>query len=164
MYTKDRMKKSLGKVWSLILAWVFIVLLFIFFIQARDYYGKNPIVRKRLEIMEAFQAKIDVANTEDIHMNGMSPADASLADARQPYSLLKGWLTLASDPIYKTAAKCHAADFQVRLEKTGNFRQLTNNYKRGDPDSCSTPIQDLGLAIYKTEPIPNVGCVSPFAQ
>lgn len=157
------MKKSLGKVWTFILAWIFIILLFIFFIQSRDYYGANPMVRKRLERIEAFQSQ-KVVDVEDINMNGMSPADAGLGNPRQPYSLLKGWLTLADEPEYKTAKGCYDVDFQTRLEKTGNFRQLTNNYKRGDPDSCSGPIQDLTFAMYKTEPIPNTGCIQPFVE
>jgi hypothetical protein len=158
------MKKSLGKVWAFILAWVFVILLFVFFIQARDYYGANPIVRKRINVLEAFQSGKKVVDVEDINMNGMSPANAALARPRDPYSLLGGWLTLADAPMYKTAEGCRAVDFQTRLEKTGNFRQLTNNYKRGDPDSCSGPIQDLTFAIYKTEPIPNVGCAQPFVE
>jgi len=160
------MNKSLERVWSLILAWIFVIILFVFFIQARDYYGPNPIVRKRVSTIEAFQTKgqkmIDV---EDINMNGMSPAnDTSVSNPRVPYSLLGAWLPLAKDPMYKTAEGCRAVDFQTRLEKTGNFRQLTNNYKRGDPDSCSGPIQDLTFAIYKTTPIPNEGCAQPFVE
>ena len=46
---------------------------------------------------------------------------------------------------------CYAADFDRLQEKTGNFRQLTNNYKRGYPDSCSSPFQELVLSFYKTD-------------
>ena len=160
------MKNSLGRVWSLILAWIFVILLFVFFIQARDYYGPNPIVRKRLNTVEAFQAQAQkMIDVESMNMNGMNPAtDTSVTKPRVPYSLLGEWLTLTKDPMYKTAQGCHAIDFQTRLEKTGNFRQLTNNYKRGDPDSCSGPIQDLTFAIYKTTPIPNVECIQPFVE
>lgn len=159
------MNKSLGRVWTFILGWVFIVLLFVFFIQARDYYGANPIVRRRLNVIEAFQSeKAKVLDVEDINLRGMRPANASIAKGREPYSLLNGWLPLATETIYKTAQGCHEVDFQARLEKTGNFRQLTNNYKRGDPDSCSAPIQDLTFAIYKTEPIPNTGCIQPYVE
>ena len=45
---------------------------------------------------------------------------------------------------------CFAADFDRLQEKTGNFRQLTNNYKRGYPDSCSSPFQELVLSFYET--------------
>jgi hypothetical protein len=48
---------------------------------------------------------------------------------------------------------CYAASFDRFLEKTGNLRQITNNYKRGYPDSCSAPSQELVLSFYKTEPL-----------
>jgi hypothetical protein len=157
------MKRSLGKIWTVILAWVFVVLLFVFFIQARDFYGSNPIIRKRLDVIEAFQTK-EAVDMNEITLDGVSPADANLAKPRAPYSLLGGWLPLIEAPIYKTAQGCHEADFQTRLEKTGNFRQLTNNYKRGDPDSCSGPIQELTHSMYKTTPIPNEGCAQRYVE
>ncbi len=148
------MKKPLGKVWIFILGWLLITLLVVFLLQSRMYFGDNPIVRNRLEVKEAFQTQEKVESVEDINLQKMSPADASLNQPRQPYSLLLGWLPLATEPTYTTAESCRGLDFQPRLERTGNFRQLTNNYKRGDPDSCSGPIQDLTLAFYKTTPIP----------
>jgi hypothetical protein len=151
------MKKPADKVLVFILGCLFIILLIVFLIQSRLYLGSNPIVRSRIEIQEAFQNQTSQNKVEDveaINLNGMSPADASLNQPRQPYSLLLGWLPLATETTYTTAERCRALDFQPRLERTGNFRQLTNNYKRGDPDSCSGPIQDLSLAIYKTTPIP----------
>ena len=48
---------------------------------------------------------------------------------------------------------CFATSFDRFLEQTGNFRQLTNNYKRGYPDSCSSPFQELVLSFYKTQPL-----------
>ena len=153
------MKNAIQKVWILILGWLFFVLLLVFFTQAKALFLGNPLVRPRLEVMEAFQDQQKVTEVPDINLNGMMPGDPELNTPRQPYALLNGWLQLSDDPKYLTAQGCHDVDFQARLEKTGNFRQLTNNYKRGDPDSCSTPIQDLGLAVYKTEPIPNKGCI-----
>jgi len=44
---------------------------------------------------------------------------------------------------------CFATDFDRLVEKTGNFRQFTNNYKRDYPDSCSSPYQELVLSFYK---------------
>jgi hypothetical protein len=158
------MKKSLARILSIILGWSFVVILLIFFVQARDYYGPNPIVRKRTEVVEAFASPPATVSVNDTNMNGMEPGDPDLDNARRPYALLRGWLTLAEEPIYKTAQGCREVDFQTRLEKTGNFRQLTNNYKRGDPDSCSGPIEELNLAIYKTTPIPNEGCAQPFVE
>jgi hypothetical protein len=49
---------------------------------------------------------------------------------------------------------CYATDFERMVSKTGNFRQLTNNYKRGYPDSCSAPYQELVLNFYKADDIP----------
>ena len=48
---------------------------------------------------------------------------------------------------------CYATSFDRFLEQTGNFRQITNNYKRGYPDSCSSPFQELVLSFYKTQPL-----------
>jgi hypothetical protein len=47
---------------------------------------------------------------------------------------------------------CYATDFNRLISKTGTYRQLTNNYKRDYPDSCSSPYQELVLNFYKTSP------------
>lgn len=143
----------LGKVWMFILGWLFVTLLIVFMVQSRMFSGPNPIVRRAINTVEAFQDEKKVAENEDINLHGMSPADASLSQPRQPYSLLLGWLPLATETTPTNAETCRSQDFQTRLERTGNFRQLTNNYKRGDPESCSAPIQDLTLAFYKTTPV-----------
>lgn len=44
---------------------------------------------------------------------------------------------------------CYATDFERAHDKTGNFAQVTNNYKRNYPDSCSAPYQELTLNYYK---------------
>jgi hypothetical protein len=44
---------------------------------------------------------------------------------------------------------CYATNFERTIEKTGNYNQLTNNYKRKYPDSCSSPLQELVLNFYK---------------
>ncbi len=59
-----------------------------------------------------------------------------------------------------SAQTCYEADFKTRLEKTGNFRQMTNNYKRGDPDSCTAPNQEVALGYYRVDPVPFEGCIS----
>jgi len=46
---------------------------------------------------------------------------------------------------------CFAADFDRLQEKTGNYRQLTNNYQRAYPDSCSGPVQELTMSFYKSD-------------
>jgi hypothetical protein len=45
---------------------------------------------------------------------------------------------------------CFATDFDRLLEQGGNYRQTTNNYPRGYPDSCSSPYQELVLSFYKS--------------
>lgn len=120
----------------------------------------NPVVRPRLERIEAFQDAGKTPTEQETRVapyNSLSPADAALENARDPYNLLKGVLPNYDGPVggvSPTAQTCYDADFQKRLERTGNFRQLTNNYKRGDPDSCSAPNHDLVLSFYKVEPLP----------
>ena len=48
---------------------------------------------------------------------------------------------------------CYASDFDRMISKTGTYRQMTNNYKRGYPDSCSSPYQELVLNFYETDPM-----------
>lgn len=49
---------------------------------------------------------------------------------------------------------CYASDFERMVSKTGNYRQMTNNYKRGYPDSCSAPYQELVLNFYQADTMP----------
>jgi hypothetical protein len=149
------MKRSLEHMWSFILGWVFLMILLVFYIQAR---GDNPVIRKRQGVVEAFQEKIEDSQEP------IEGGDPGLNKPREPYNLLNGWLSALQTPAYPTAKGCRDVDFQTRLERTGNFRQLTNNYKRGDPDSCSTPLHDLSLAFYKTEPVPQYGCIQPYVE
>jgi hypothetical protein len=161
---REAMKKTLGATWMFILGWLFLTVLLTFFVQARDFYGANPIMRSRQGTIEAFQSAPKVQDSDDPNLLGVKPGDPGLDNPREPYNLLNGWLNPLDKPVYTNAKRCHELDFQTRLERTGNFRQLTNNYKRGDPDSCSAPIQDMTLAFYKTEPIPQDGCVQPYVE
>jgi hypothetical protein len=74
----------------------------------------------------------------------------------QPYHLLSDMM---SPPRTKesiscvNSRSCYATDFDRMVSKTGNFRQMTNNYKRGYPDSCSAPYQELVLNFYKADPM-----------
>jgi hypothetical protein len=83
-----------------------------------------------------------------------SPADLSI---RTPYHLLGDEI---SPPREKeslscvNSRSCYATDFGRMVEKTGNYRQLTNNFKRGYPDSCSAPYQEMVLNFYKADSIP----------
>ena len=76
----------------------------------------------------------------------------------QPYHLLSDEM---SPPHMKeslscvNSRSCYASDFERIISKTGNFRQFTNNYKRGYPDSCSSPYQELVLNFYKADSLPS---------
>jgi len=82
--------------------------------------------------------------------NGPSPADI---DTPHPYHLLGD---IMAPPREKESVSCvnsrscYATDFGRTIEKTGNFRQMTNNYKRNYPDSCTGWNQELTLNFYKT--------------
>jgi hypothetical protein len=83
--------------------------------------------------------------------NGPSPAELY---NQQPYHLLNDYL---EQPRVKESVSCvnsrscYATDFDQSIAKTGSFRQLTNNYKREFPDSCSAPFQELVLNFYKVK-------------
>ena len=168
-------KLNLGPAWYFLLGWAFVILLLTFFLQAQQYYGPNPIFRPRISVKEPFQVGsgrkgVGVAVAEPAG-GGLEPGSPDLETPKTPYNLLKGWLPSAAtadpptDPSRTmTAQRCRSVDFQTRLERTGNFRQLTNNYKRGDPNSCSGPFQDLVLRFYETEPVPQVGCIQPYVE
>ena len=166
------MKGGQSAVWAFILGWAFLMILLAFFVQARDYYGMNPIVRQRLAVKEAFQAAVGAAGSaEPKEMGeeaggGLQPAAAALAEKRTPYTLLNGWLSpvqagdTPSPASSFTAERCYESDFQTRLERTGNYRHLTNNYKRESPDSCSAPLQETTLGFYKIDALGPSGCLS----
>ncbi len=82
------------------------------------------------------------------------PAPASLNE-RVPYHLLQGVLKDApkdnQDNSMLNSCACYAKDFQNRIQLTGNYRQLTNNYKRENPDSCSAPFHELVNNFYEVQ-------------
>ena len=80
------------------------------------------------------------------------PAD-SMLNPRVPYHLLQGVLEDAAvDDQPNTAFNaqaCYESDFANRIQLTGNYSQLTNNYRRKNPDSCSAPVHELVNNFYK---------------
>lgn len=85
--------------------------------------------------------------------NTPSPADIY---NNQPYHLLNDEFQSPRDKESLSCVNsrsCYATDFEKVISKTGNFRQFTNNYKRGYPDSCSAPYQELVLNFYKADPM-----------
>jgi hypothetical protein len=188
--------KGKGQLYGILGGLAFFVIFLVLMIQFQQILQPNPILRKRLEMKEAFQSPPKVADSQAKLKPGTSPSAASLDAPRQPYTILNGWLSPKSreeaaasyqlpgapdtipdsrygtviENLYKevdikprnayTAQTCYESDFETRLERTGNYRQLTNNYKRGDPDSCTAPLQDVALGYYKVDPVEPGGCLS----
>lgn len=119
----------------------------------------NPVVRQSIQRIEPFQNAVSFDPEGNIAgVTALEPSATSLDQPRQPYSLLLDVLpAYTGAPATPTSKGCYEADFQNRLERTGHFRQLTNNYKRGVPDSCSAPNHDLALSFYKVDPLPFKG-------
>jgi hypothetical protein len=127
-------------VWGL----VFLAILIVFRTQSYN----NPTVRRALERVEPFTNASKFTDSVETIEN-MNPADdTSVNKPREPYNLLLGVLPLSTTKIAPTSQRCYESDFQPRLEKGGNYRQLTNNYKRAAPDSCSGPLHEFVLSYY----------------
>lgn len=75
----------------------------------------------------------------------------------EPYHLLSDVLPPVSQGDESlscvTSRSCFAADMEAQMAKTGNYRQWTNQYKRGYPDHCSAPRQELVLSMYQASPL-----------
>lgn len=82
------------------------------------------------------------------------PAPAAL-NPQTPYHLLTGVLKNApvdnQDNSRLNSCACYGIDYENRMQRTGNFVQLTNNYKRANPDSCSAPFHELVNNFYAVE-------------
>lgn len=113
--------------------------------------------KKKEQLAEAFQnigPPEDVTGTPETSLVS-GPADASLKQPREPYNLLKELPPAPrGSPSCLTASCCAETDFEWRTNKTGNYLQRTNNYKREFPDSCSAPLTELNLAFYKNAVLP----------
>ncbi len=95
--------------------------------------------------------KLAGANTGPEHKSGPAPVKKV---AGIPYTLLEDHLetTRQDVPHYgENALSCHAKDWWRSHEKTGNYRQETNNYRQDYPDSCTTGFQEGVLSFYKRE-------------
>ena len=108
------------------------------------------------EPMKQVDVKLDASadsnqDIMDYRPNQPSPVDL---DNTQPYHLLSD---IMGQPRVKESLSCvdsrscYATDFQRIIEKTGNYKQQTNNYRRKYPDSCSSPFQELVLNFYKLQ-------------
>ena len=106
-------------------------LLFALFLVMYQFQTSNPILRPRLERIEAFQGAKTVPLTANPYTVGddiLEADDTTLEKPREPYNLLKDLLPEAVVRVSPTSQRCYETDFQTRIEKTGNFKQLTNNY------------------------------------
>lgn len=81
------------------------------------------------------------------------PADATLDSPRTAYGLLNDYMKPATDgsgSLANLTSECaYIADGQRRIEKTGSYGQVTNNYKRKNPDDGSTMLRELSVSFYK---------------
>lgn len=78
------------------------------------------------------------------------PGDATLESPRIPYHLLGDYLEPGQERISNLRSEyAYYVDGEKRIEKTGNYGQVTNNYKRSMPDNGSTPRHELAVSFYK---------------
>ena len=153
---------------NFLMVWVPLVLLLALAYRNNRWIGANPVLRERLRVKEPFVGAAGRPTEEDWgdrqeDIPSLSPADAALEAMRAPYALLDGVLKptpFGAEKPTLSASACYDADFQKRLEKTGNYRQLTNNYRRGVPDSCSMPLHDLVNKAYEVPVVPFGGCLA----
>lgn len=130
---------------------VFIIILFAL------AYKFVPKSFSTLNEKEGFSLAGDKIMPEDL--KGMydvvsGPATADL-NPRDPYHLLQGVLKNApvdnEDNNRLNSCACYNIDFANRIQRTGNYTQLTNNYKRANPDSCSAPFHELVNNFYEKQ-------------
>jgi hypothetical protein len=84
------------------------------------------------------------------------PANVTV-DSRAPYHLLGDYLEPATNPgealggrtSTLTSECAYIADGQRKIELTGSYGQVTNNYKKSKPDNGSTLLHELSLSFYK---------------
>jgi len=100
-------------------------------------------------------AELEQKESELLEHAPGKPAPVDLYRDR-PYHLLSDRLGPPRDQETLSCVNsrsCYAVDAEAHLSKVGNYRQLTNNYKREYPDNCSALRQELVLNFYKAEPV-----------
>jgi len=118
----------------------------IFFLCALFLFEKMsmnsfPIIRPALRVKEAFMNQPLKNDVYDI------------SNADKPYMLLTDVLEAKNCLGMLNAKRCYDGDFQTRIEKTGSYNQMTNNYRHGDPESCTAPFTEFVSSYYKVEPL-----------
>ena len=77
----------------------------------------------------------------------LNPADVNVKP-RIPYALLSLPTKNDSVAVGPTSEQCYKTDYGAGLALEPNFRQMTNNYKHKNGESCSAPNHDLILGMY----------------
>ena len=77
----------------------------------------------------------------------LNPADVE-AKPRAPYALLALPTKNDSVAVGPTSEQCYQTDYGAALAVEPSFRQMTNNYKHKNGESCSAPNHDLILGMY----------------
>lgn len=113
--------------------------------QSQQQLQQNPKTNKHID-----------ENIEENQLMQYAPDTPSPVELynNQPYHLLNDIMQpprLKESTSCVNSRACYATDFQRMLEKTGTYRQMTNNYKHNYPDSCTAPLQELVLNFYKQD-------------
>lgn len=145
----------------IVILFVFIVVLFLLFRDAPFYFQSKSLPGYSRVNKDALAEAFEDAKKGDklpvvveSPLLSFQPGSGEPVDLHdgQPYHLLKDEMGMPREKESLSCVNsrsCYATDFQRILEKAGSFRQLTNNYKRGYPDSCSGTNQELVLNFYK---------------
>ena len=123
--------------------------------KRKEYYRGSEAIGGHTEgpadsvLLESF-TDFQVTGKSEVHPES-GPAPSAL-NPRIPYHLLEGVLKDApvdnQDNTKLNSCACYAIDYENRIQRTGNFIQRTNNYKRANPDSCSAPFHELVNNFY----------------
>ena len=98
---------------------------------------------------EAFKNGGDATGYDPL--SGPSGPAPRKVNSGEPWTLLEKLRpTDQAVPHYgENALSCYAKDFWRGHERTGNYRQETNNYKQDYPDSCSSGRGEFVLSFYE---------------
>lgn len=104
--------------------------------------------RPALAVKEPFEEPSKEEKVEGVQEKSMGAADADLKEIRKPYHLLEANSRTETTLNKVGAESCYINDFQKEIEKTGSYKQHTNNYRRAGPDSCNTYMQEFVTSFY----------------
>jgi hypothetical protein len=141
-----------------VMVWVMVLVLLVSLVGVRGRVdGWNSSAKQRAwwqdtaAPVEGFQSLgvREEQKEDDLEHIRVGAAPASL-DRRHPYHLLGDVLpseTARASGV--TSRSCWATDAEAQLSKVGSYRQLTNNWRREYPDSCSMGRQEMVLGFYE---------------